>query len=154
MSATQNHPTSRLQSAPSSWDESSNKKIRYAQGYILPKANRMLTEASMAPTIKTNRSIQLNGRSLIVALRASPTFNPAELSSDTLFSHQRGFKYRYTRNSTLAQRRSMDEPLDTYIRDWSKTSAWYGRYEVLTHPDDPERPGIIHGIWDLGSERR
>lgn len=97
-------------------------------------------------------------RSLIVKLSVPSDFDPSDLSSETVFSHK-GFKYRYTRYSTLAQRKSMDEVLDTYVRGKIRPQAslgafWrpeprYGKYEVLTHPHDSARTSIIHGFWDL-----
>jgi hypothetical protein len=90
---------------------------------------------------------------LVVSLRLPKAFNPEDLTSERVFRHK-GFTYRYTRSSTLAQRASMDEPLDTFIRYWLRPGPgvdgnWrFGKYEALTHPDDPDRTTIIHGIWD------
>ncbi|EXJ88611.1 hypothetical protein A1O1_05541 [Capronia coronata CBS 617.96] len=102
-------------------------------------------------------AVETQRRSLVVRLPVPSTFDPAELSCGTVFSHK-GFKYRYTRDSSLAQRRSMDEVLDTYVRDRINPRAnsrteWeveprFGKYGVLAHPADPARTGIIHGFWD------
>lgn len=92
----------------------------------------------------------LSARSLVATLRLQSGFDPNDLSSKRLFSHK-GFQYRYTPESTLAQRRSMDEVLDTYVRESKKGNychTRFGNYAVLAHQDDPERTGIIHGIWD------
>ncbi|EXJ78070.1 hypothetical protein A1O3_09231 [Capronia epimyces CBS 606.96] len=115
------------------------------------QADDIMLSSRTIPTMEPDR------RSLIVKLPLPLTFNPAELSSDTVFSHK-GFKYRYTRQSTFAQRKSMDEVLDTYVRERSRPQPelmadWrpeprFGTYEVLTHPEDPERTSIIHGFWD------
>lgn len=92
--------------------------------------------------------------SLVVTLRLGSSFDPAELSSKALFAHK-GFQYRYTTESTLTQRRSMDEILDTYVRDWTKSSQVrdntirFGSYVILAHPDDSERTSIIHGVWNM-----
>ncbi|KIY03619.1 uncharacterized protein Z520_00310 [Fonsecaea multimorphosa CBS 102226] len=93
-------------------------------------------------------------RRCLVTLRVQSPFNPADFSSKRLFWHPQGFKYRYTNESTLAQRRSMAESLETYIQLSMETDKldprWrFGKYQALAHPGDPERTSIIHGIWDL-----
>lgn len=97
--------------------------------------------------------MQSNKPSCPVALRVPGGFNPAEFSSETVFSYK-GFKYRYTRSSTLAQRRSMDEALHDYVRYWTRPRkgfdlTWrFGRYEAIADPHDEERATVIHGFWD------
>ncbi|OAP63201.1 hypothetical protein AYL99_02428 [Fonsecaea erecta] len=96
-----------------------------------------------------------------VTLRISPHFNPADFTVNRVFCHPTGFRYRYTNESTLAQRRSMADILENHIRyvmqeheyvgfNSKYDPGWrFGRYQILAHPDDPERTSIIHGIWDL-----
>jgi hypothetical protein len=83
-----------------------------------------------------------------VKLRVPNSFDPMELTSEKVFV-QKGFRYRYTRSSTIAQRRAMDEALDSFVRGKRLDTNWrFGRYEALCDPKDPQRTTIIHGIWD------
>ncbi|KAL6250676.1 hypothetical protein RBB50_002979 [Rhinocladiella similis] len=93
---------------------------------------------------------QVRCQSLVVNLRAPKGFDPDELTSEKVFNHM-GFSYRYTRTSSLAERREMDECLDSYVRQTRKgpvPNFRFRRYEALCHPADPLRKTIIHGIWD------
>ncbi|KAI1622625.1 hypothetical protein EDD37DRAFT_482208 [Exophiala viscosa] len=89
----------------------------------------------------------------IVALHVPGGFNPADFSSEKVFFYK-GFGYRYARQSTLAQRRSMDEALHKYVHSWIKPqkgldATWrFGKYEALCDPNDGERTTVIHGFWD------
>jgi len=93
--------------------------------------------------------------SLIVKLGMPPTsdYDPAQFSCNSIFNHK-GFRYRYTRDSTLADRKSADEALDSYVRSRMErtranlTFPRYGKYETICLPADPERKTVIHGIWD------
>ncbi|KAK7890092.1 hypothetical protein LTR67_008557 [Exophiala xenobiotica] len=94
------------------------------------------------------REEEIGKRSLVVKLRVPNSFDPMELTSEKVFV-QKGFRYRYTRSSTIAQRRAMDEALDSFVRGKRLDANWrFGRYEALCDPKDPERTTIIHGIWD------
>ncbi|KIW51315.1 hypothetical protein PV05_10049 [Exophiala xenobiotica] len=94
------------------------------------------------------RKEEIGKRSLVVKLRVPNSFDPTELTSEKVF-FQKGFRYRYTRSSTIAQRRAMDEALDSFVRGKRLDGNWrFGRYEALCDPKDPERTTIIHGIWD------
>jgi hypothetical protein len=94
------------------------------------------------------REEQVGKRSMVVKLRVPNSFDPLELTSEKVFV-QKGFRYRYTRSSTIAQRRAMDEVLDSFVRGKRLDTNWrFGRYEALCDPKDPERTTIIHGIWD------
>ncbi|KEF63807.1 uncharacterized protein A1O9_01785 [Exophiala aquamarina CBS 119918] len=94
-------------------------------------------------------------RSLIVKLGGGPSsdYSPAQFSCNSIFNHK-GFRYRYARDSTLANRKRADEALDSYVRGrTARTPAnvsfpRYGKYEAICLPDDPERKTIIQGIWD------
>lgn len=94
-------------------------------------------------------------RSLIIKLGSGPIsdYDPAQFSCNSLF-HHKGFRYRYARDSTLADRKRADEALDSYVRGrMARTPPnvsfpRYGKYEAICLPDDPERKTIIHGIWD------
>ncbi|KAK4940517.1 hypothetical protein LTR10_019391 [Elasticomyces elasticus] len=89
----------------------------------------------------------------LVTLHIPGGFNPADFSSEKVFSYK-GFDYRYTRSSTLTQRRSMDEALHNYVQSWIKPQkgldlTWrFGKYEALGGPHDDERKTVIHGFWD------
>ena len=95
------------------------------------------------------------GHSLRVTLRVKPGFDPRGLTSEKLFYHPEGFTYRYTRESTLAQRQSMKEVLEEYVQNSTEqregfNDAWrFGTYQALAHHTDPVRETIIHGIWNL-----
>lgn len=93
---------------------------------------------------------QAGNQSLVVKLRYPKGFDPDKLTSEKVFNHK-GFRYRYTRASSLAERREMDEYLGSYVRQTCECPVpnfRFGRYEALCHPADPSRKTIIHGIWD------
>lgn len=92
--------------------------------------------------------------SLIVKLGMGPhsDFDPAQLSSNPIYNHK-GFRYRYTRDSTLFERRAANEALDKFVRNRTACTdnrqyPRHGRYEAICLPDDPERKTIVHGFWD------
>ncbi|OQV09233.1 hypothetical protein CLAIMM_13376 [Cladophialophora immunda] len=91
----------------------------------------------------------------IVRLRIQSHFSPTDFTSKRVFCHPRGFKYRYTSESTLAQRRSMGDILETYVRAATTkykdyNPSWrFGKYQAVAHMGDPQRTSVIHGIWDL-----
>ncbi|KIW21276.1 hypothetical protein PV08_01856 [Exophiala spinifera] len=86
------------------------------------------------------------GQSLVVRMLVCKGFDPTEFTSEKVFEHG-GFSYRYTRASSLSERRAMDEYLDSYIRRHRK-SPTHGHYDALCHPADPERRTVVHGIWN------
>ncbi|ETI25713.1 hypothetical protein G647_02487 [Cladophialophora carrionii CBS 160.54] len=107
-----------------------------------------------APTIELPASNSLQQPSLLVKLRTRPGFDPETLTSTKIF-YQDGFRYRYSPESTLAQRFSINDTLRSYIgrctqQHISPNNEWrYGRYQGLIHVDDPSRTTIVHGVWDL-----
>lgn len=89
---------------------------------------------------------------LIVKLKIGHTsdWDPAQFSCNAVF-REKGFRYRYMQDSTLAERRAADDALDRFVCDRVKQkshNARYGQYEAICLPDDPERKTIVHGIWD------
>lgn len=91
-------------------------------------------------------------RALIVKLRIghNSDWDPAQFSCNTIF-REKGFRYRYMQDSTLAERKAADDALDRFVCDRLKDkgrNARYGQYEAICLPDDPERKTIVHGIWD------
>ncbi|KIW97656.1 uncharacterized protein Z519_01240 [Cladophialophora bantiana CBS 173.52] len=94
-------------------------------------------------------------RNLLVRLRVPSHFKPMDFTSKRVFSHPKGFKYRYTNESTLTQRRSMTEDLETYVR-FSMTKGKnhgpdlrFGKYHAFTDHWGGKETIVIHGIWDL-----
>ncbi|KPI45345.1 uncharacterized protein AB675_2799 [Cyphellophora attinorum] len=93
-------------------------------------------------------------------------FDPEAYSSRTI-NNTKGFRWRYTNESTIAQRASMDEVVERYVEyilnvDDHKHAQMYGknhplprrgRYERLAHPADRDGPAIVHGIWDVAKNR-
>ncbi|EXJ67312.1 uncharacterized protein A1O5_09325 [Cladophialophora psammophila CBS 110553] len=94
-------------------------------------------------------------RSLLVGLRVPSHFKPTDFTSKRIFSHPKGFKYRYTNESNFAQRRSMREDLETYV-GFSMTKGKnqdpdlrFGKYHAFTDHRGGKGTMVIHGIWDL-----
>ncbi|KAK5058718.1 hypothetical protein LTR84_010982 [Exophiala bonariae] len=76
--------------------------------------------------------------------------DPAQFSCNAVYQHK-GFQYRYTPQSTFAERRAADEVLDMFVRDRMKQKGQYqryGRYETICLPGDPQQKTIVHGKWD------
>ncbi len=115
---------------------------------------------------------------MVVSLRVPglKSFKPEDYSSRTV-NNTHGFHWRYLPTSTVAQRHSMDEFIDRYVKHTKegekavKTTGakgqskyeYHGRYEVLINPIDYNRsidprdrdpeleppPAIVHGVWDF-----
>ncbi|ETN36900.1 uncharacterized protein HMPREF1541_07887 [Cyphellophora europaea CBS 101466] len=102
------------------------------------------------------------GPALKVKLRLKDKqgYDPEDYCTTNVFNAD-GFKWRFMSTSTIKQRTSMDDVIDRYVRDRKDadrphpkyhvqaTSHRNGTYEVVGHPDSPEGPGVIHGIWDI-----
>ena len=89
-----------------------------------------------------------------ITLHIRPDWDPARYTSEKVF-HCEGFSYRYARESTMAQRVAMTDILIRYVQDCNhqrndSNNGWrFGKYQYLTHPDDPTSTTIIHGVWNL-----
>ncbi|KIW65847.1 hypothetical protein PV04_08068 [Phialophora macrospora] len=92
--------------------------------------------------------------SLLVKLHVQPGFDPEKFTSTQVF-HEDGFSYRYARESTLAQRVSVNDTLRNYIshrnqQHENSNSEWtFGKYQGIADRDDKTRATIVHGVWDL-----
>lgn len=104
-----------------------------------------------------SRSDPHQGRALVVKLKVgqNPDYDPAQFSCNNVYQHK-GFRYRYTQESTFAERKAADDVLDRYVRDRVKQHGdypRYGRYETVCLPGDPEQKIVVHGIWDTKDAR-
>jgi hypothetical protein len=92
--------------------------------------------------------------SLITKFRIGPGHDPATFTSEKVFN-LKGFRYRYARESTLAQRISIVEHLIEYVDECVCPENAYdhqerrGKYHRLYLPNNATRTPIIHGVWDL-----
>jgi hypothetical protein len=90
----------------------------------------------------------------LVKLHIQPGFDPEKFTSTRVF-HEDGFSYRYARESTLAQRVSVNNTLRNYIsrrnqqHEYSNSEWTFGKYQGIADLDDPTRATIVHGVWDL-----
>ncbi|KAJ9615288.1 hypothetical protein H2200_001363 [Cladophialophora chaetospira] len=90
-------------------------------------------------------------RSPIVTLYIPPHHDLDHWSSKTV-RHQQGFSYRYALESTLQERQSMTETLNTYIHgviSQSNNDWRFGKCHSLIHKDKPASMPVIHGVWNL-----
>ena len=106
------------------------------------------------------------GPSKVLHMKTTAHFDPAEFSS-RIVNNTQGFRWRYTNTSTLAQRKSMDDIVGSYVMNTIASDRAYvqatghktvlprsGRYEILVHPDNPDGGEIVHGLWDATKGRR
>lgn len=114
-----------------------------------------LPQASLPPGFRPSK---------IVTLKIG-SFDPEEYSSLDL-TNIKGFRWRYTNTSTLAQRKSMDGIIELHVERileddkalialYGKPSAnaHKGRHDVLAHPMDRAGGSIVHGLWDIGRNK-
>lgn len=100
-------------------------------------------------------------QSLKITLKVQKSgYNPVDYSWDTI-NHDRGFKWRYMRTSTIQQRMCMDDVVGAYVE--SRIDAdrprprgglrgplhRRGTYEAIGHPDFLESAAVVHGIWEV-----
>ncbi|KIW83918.1 hypothetical protein Z517_03164 [Fonsecaea pedrosoi CBS 271.37] len=106
-----------------------------------------------SPSEIASREARHDGR---VRLHIPRHFRPDDFTTKRVFCHPKGFRFRFTAESTLSQRRSFKEALEMYIESSVENRKEYvfGRYEVVADPNDPGRTPVVHGVWDLknGSE--
>jgi hypothetical protein len=106
------------------------------------------------PSSESTASSNVQQPSLLVKLHIQPGFDPEKFTSTHVF-HEDGFSYRYARESSLAQRVSVNNTLRNYIRRRNQqhenpNGEWtFGKYQGIADLDDPTRATIVHGVWDL-----
>ncbi|RMZ88422.1 hypothetical protein DV736_g4347, partial [Chaetothyriales sp. CBS 134916] len=88
-----------------------------------------------------------------INLKTKPGFLSEDHSTRTV-NNLRGFRWRYFKDSTLAERESMDEIIHNYVgspgnRQRDHVPYRFGLYQVFSRPNkaDNNKP-IVHGIWD------
>lgn len=120
----------------------------------MPKLKKQKTEdhgqepKSEIPIQTIDAVLEKPDPSLRVTLRLLSPFDPTQLSTRRIF-HERGFSYRYTPMSTLAQRRSFRPILDNYIKQHCNHLSRFGTTAALGFPDSPSGLEIVSGVWDL-----
>ena len=89
-----------------------------------------------------------------ITLHFRSPFEPQSFSNKKLFNVE-GFWFRYSHDSSLAERRSAGAFLTSYVQQFDhqqgrfKNETPFGTYQGLFSPYDPNRKIIIHGVWDL-----